>query len=444
MEAMLSFYQKLTHIGVHADLSYLESRRTQMLNLIALTCVPLTFFFSVTNFNSGHHLLSMINLANSAASASVLWLHHKNRYQAGRLVLLAFNFILFSAGCFLYQNGAAYYLLCVLIVTILVYDRRWVQIIAGIAIITVILFVTFYPRTVPPEDSLPISRNIMNTVGALGFMAFIISFFKHIQYGYQAKIEEQHDKLKEMNVDMQKLFSIVSHDIKSPLASLQSVILLFQEGLLSPETTEQSIRMVNRRISQLNDTLENLLHWSSKNLQGLQTTRSHIYLAGAVQETCYFLESLAYQKAIDFNIQIDADAFVYADRDQLSTILRNLLSNAIKFSYSGGTVTIIGRADDGNMVLDVVDQGTGMDHSNVEQLFLSLQNPSFGTDGERGSGVGLLLCHELIKQNEGGITVHSVQGEGSTFRMTLPLGKSQKRTVFASQLAGPEVYAPKS
>ncbi len=431
METILSLYKRLTHIGVHADLSYLESRRTQMLNLIALTCIPLTFFFGLTNFIAQHKLLSLINFSNSLASASVLWLHYKHRYAAGRIVLLAFNFVLFSAGCFLYQNGASYYLLCVLIVTILVYDKRWIQIIAGIAIITVILLVTFYPKIVSVHDALPTSRNMMNTIGALGFMAFIISFFKHIQYGYQAKIEEQHDKLKEMNVDMQKLFSIVSHDIKSPLASLQSVILLFQEGLLSPETTEQSIRLVNRRISQLNVTLENLLHWSSKNLQGLQTTRSHIYLAGAVQETCYFLESLAYQKAIDFDIRIDPDAFVYADRDQLSTILRNLISNAIKFSYPGGTVKIVGRANAGSMILDVIDKGMGMDGVNAKQLFISLREPTFGTDGERGSGVGLLLCYELIKQNEGLITVDSALGEGSTFKMTLPLGKAQMRPVVA-------------
>ncbi len=400
-----------------------------MLNLIAVFCVPLTLFFSVCNFMEDHRLLAGINLANSAASAMVLLLHHRRQYNAGRLVLLAFNFVLFAIGCLLYQNGATYYLLCVLIVTILVYDKKWIQILAGASIIGVILVVTFYPQQLLHKEALSTERNMINMIGALVFMTFIISFFKHVQYGYQAMIEEQHAKLKQMNADMQKIFSIVSHDIKSPLASLQSVIMLFKEGFLTTDATTQSIQLVSKRIVQLNSTLDNLLHWSSNNLKGLHTSKSHINLMGVVQETCYFLEALADQKAIDLDIQVDQEIFVYADRDQLSMILRNLISNAIKFSYAGGTVTLRGVIKEDHVTIQVSDTGVGMRGDHGKALFLSLQAPAFGTDGERGSGVGLMLCHELIKQNGGNIFVESAEGEGSTFSMTLPIGVSNRPTV---------------
>ncbi len=404
-----------------------------MLNLIALSCIPLTLFFSVCNFLKDHQLLASINLANSAASAIVLLLHFRRQYNAGRIVLLAFNFILFAIGCLLYQNGATYYLLCVLIVTILVYDKKWIQILAGAIIIGVIIVVTFYPQQFLHKEALSTERNIINTIGALVFMTFIISFFKHIQYGYQAKIEEQHARLKQMNADMQKIFSIVSHDIKSPLASLQNIIMLFKEGFLTPEATAQSIQLVSKRIGQLNNTLDNLLHWSSNNLKGLQTSKSHIYLVGVVQETCYFLEALADQKAIDFDVQVDQDIFVYADRDQLSTVLRNLISNAIKFSYAGGTVTLRVTITGDRVTLHVSDTGVGMRRDQDKALFLSLQDPAFGTDGERGSGVGLHLCHDLIKQNGGSIFVESKEGMGSTFSMSLPIGVSHRPTVFVKE-----------
>ncbi|KGE15568.1 sensor histidine kinase [Sphingobacterium deserti] len=429
METVLSLYKRLTHIGVHDELSYLASRRVQMLNLIALSCVPLTFFFAICNIINGHYLLSSINLANSAASALVLILHQRQRYHAGRFVLLSFNFLLFATGCFLYQNGAIYYLLCVLIVALLVYDKKGAQIMAGIGVTTVILLATFLPQDLGPREALPTSRQIINTIGALVFLTFIISFFKRIQYGYQKEIEEQRDKLKKMNADMQKIFSIISHDIKSPLASLQGVIALFQEGFISPEVTEQSVKLVNRRIAQLDSTLDNLLRWSSNNLGGLQTTKTHVYLTGAVQETCYFLEGLATEKAIDFAIDIDPDTFVFADRDQLSMILRNLISNAIKFSYAGGTISIRGKRGVGKVTLQVIDRGMGMSKDNENALFRSLQKPSFGTDGERGSGVGLMLSYELIKQNAGTITVESTEGIGTTFSIVLPVGIAERKAV---------------
>ncbi|TDS16098.1 sensor histidine kinase [Sphingobacterium paludis] len=429
METVLSLYKRLTHIGVHGELSYLESRRVQMLNLIALSCIPLTFFFAICNMLHGRYLLSTINLATSGASALVLMLHVRRHYDAGRFVLLTFNFLLFATGCFLYQNGAVYYLLCVLIVALLVYDKKWIQVMAGLAVTTVILLATFLPEHLTAREALPVGRQLVNTIGALVFLTFIVVFFKRIQYGYQKKIEEQRDELKKMNADMQKIFSIIAHDIKSPLASLQGVIALFQEGFISPQITEESIKLVDRRVKQLDSTLENLLRWSSNNLGGLQTTKSHVYLAGAVQETCYFLEGLASGKAIDFAIDIDRDTFVFADRDQLSMILRNLISNAIKFSYAGGTVTLQGRRSVDKVTLQVIDNGMGMNTENEKALFRSLQRPSFGTEGERGSGVGLMLSYELIKQNAGTIAVKSIEGKGTIFSIVLPVGIPEKKAI---------------
>lgn len=400
----------------------MENKRTQMLNLIAAMCAPLTLFFFVLNISESRYLLSAINLSNCLVSASVFALHRVGRYGTARIMLLGFNFIFFTLGNYFYQNGSIYFLLSILIVSILVYDSKWLQTLFAGSIIAIIVWLTFYPNPAIEADQLSMGRKMMNTVGALFFIAFIIAFFKHIQYDYQAKIEEQHKRLKDINDNMQNLFSIVSHDIKSPLASLQNMLSLFKANLLSAENAQHSINLMNKRVVQLNITLENLLHWSSKNLDGIETHPSYINIRNAVKETCYFFEPLAEQKAITFTINIPEGLFVFADYDQLGIILRNLVSNAIKFSFPNASICLTAKPKGQQVHLQVIDFGTGMEQEKATQLFLHLQSPMFGTDGERGSGVGLLLCSELVRRNGGTITATSNPNQGSIFTVTLPAG----------------------
>ncbi|SFT14713.1 sensor histidine kinase [Sphingobacterium wenxiniae] len=431
MKGILLLYKRLINIGVYKDISYLENRRTQMLNFIALCCVPLTLFFTIYNFSDGRYILSAINAGNFLVSFLVYPLHYNRQYGKARFILLGFNFILFASGSYFFHNGAIYFLLSAFIVSILVYDKRWIPITTGILTVIIIILVEFYPFPNLMPTPLPEGRKMFNMVTAILFIGFIISFFKHIQYGYQNKIREQNEQLKGMNRNMQKLFSIISHDIKSPLASLQNTLMLFRQNLLSEETTKEFVHQINKRVSHLNITIENLLQWSSSNLQDIQAHPDHISLLGAVKETSLFLEGIITHKNITLDIHIDPELFVFADRNQLAMILRNVINNAIKFSYSDDVIAIIATSDKKNITLQIIDNGMGITEEQSNLLFQTLQSPTFGTQGERGSGIGLLLTNELVQQNQGSIAVKKNKERGTTFTIILPVGTIQRKIVLA-------------
>src|SRR5690606_36879512 len=196
-------------------------------------------------------------------------------------------------------------------------------------------------------------------------------------------------------------------------------------------TTKEFVHQINKRVSHLNITIENLLQRSSSNLQDIQAHPDHISLLGAVKETSLFLEGIMTHKNITLDIHIDPELFVFADRNQLAMILRNVINNAIKFSYSDDVIAIIATSDKKNITLQIIDNGMGIKEEQSNLLFQTLQSPTFGTQGERGSGIGLLLTNELVQQNQGSIAVKKNKERGTTFTIILPVGTIQRKIVLA-------------
>ena len=419
---IIAYLEKKASIGTYPGMSYLEERRTRLLNLIALPCIPLMFFFCIVNLVQGRYILSAINLANTLSSIFVLVLHYHRRYYFARLFLLGFNLAFFTIAGLYFHNGAEFFLLSILLVTMLVYDEGWLEIILCIVVVLAILLVISYPQ--PPVLGAPVSKSrvFINILSVTAFIVFVILFFKRIQYGYQNQIESQRQVLQAMNQDKEKLFSIVAHDIRSPLVTLQSLLDHFQEGLLTADELLQSANLLRDRVAGLNSTLDNLLRWSTLGMQGMQTQRQNFYLLPILKEAIQFFDLLVAQKDLQIHTRVPETAVLYADRDQVSVILRNLISNAVKFSFTGGIITISAEETDNLIVLSVADQGAGMDEQRVRTLFLNRQDPDFGTAGERGTGLGLLVCKEFAQLNNGAIYAESHLGKGTVFSVSLQKG----------------------
>ena len=177
----------LQSIGIYPDLPYLEGKKIQMLNLIVLFCIPLTFFFTCTNLVGVRPFLAFINACSFISSLSTLILHHYRYYKAARSTLIIFNLIFFTMGGYYFHNGAEYLLLCLLIVTLLVYDNIYIQILASCATILAIILVIFYPSDFFSDNYVPVQRVMFNFVSAISFLLIIIAVFKDIQYTYQKK-----------------------------------------------------------------------------------------------------------------------------------------------------------------------------------------------------------------------------------------------------------------
>ena len=434
MKKLWRYCKVLESIGIHSGISYLDGKKVRMLNLIAWICIPFTFFFSCVNWYEGRHFLSAINASNFIASVLVLTLHHYRHYASSKLVLTFGNFLFFFLGGFFYDNGGEYFLLSTLIVVLLVYDKKWIQISSGILILSAMFIVAFFPNPLFFEQQVPAARIFFNFIGSVSFIIVVVVFFKNIQLSYQDKIQEQHAKLKEMNNAMENIFSIIAHDIRSPLISVQDMLSLFQEDIINEQTMKTHAHVIKNRISHLTEALDNLLKWSARNIHGLKAHRTNVSVASTIKEVLQLLAPQASQKKITLQEEIDRNLIVHVDKDQITMILRNIISNAIKYSFFGETVIISAKNIQGQAVITIEDNGIGMTKDKLAQLFKNLQIPTIGTDGERGSGLGLLLCKELLTENGGNFNITSQPNTGSTFTITLPLKKSKPLQLEVSTL----------
>ncbi len=237
------------------------------------------------------------------------------------------------------------------------------------------------------------------------------------------EIEQQASLLTKTNEQKNRLFSIISHDLRSPLASLQAITTLLDPEILQKEDLENTRNEISQRINNLSDMMNGLLNWAKQQMEGEKTSPESFDLSTLSQEIVQLYEERAEAKGVSLKRRIMPNSLVYGDLNQARAILRNLVGNAIKFTNQDDAIEILSEPNDsGGMTIMVRDTGVGMDSEKASDLFNIHPESTVGTSGEKGIGLGLILAQEFVEKNGGKIWVESKLGEGSTFYFTLPLG----------------------
>lgn len=236
---------------------------------------------------------------------------------------------------------------------------------------------------------------------------------------------EEHRRLRQMeqlNRLKDELFAIVSHDIRAPLAIFLNLTdILEEERTRFSEDSREVLDAVKEKAKSTYAMVENLLEWVRSQKDGIALHASPHDLSSIVEETIHQLESRSAAKQVSIRNEVADGVQVRADREAVRLILRNLLSNTIKYTASGGLVRIHTEERDETVLVTVRDNGIGMDPERMKMLFGDRPLASLpGTDGETGTGIGLLVCKELLQRSGGTIGVHSIPGEGSAFFFSLP------------------------
>ncbi|MGW8123051.1 sensor histidine kinase [Roseivirga echinicomitans] len=237
----------------------------------------------------------------------------------------------------------------------------------------------------------------------------------------EKKVEERTKELSEANATKDKFFSIIAHDLRSPMIALQGVGQKL-EYFIKRDKQEKLLEMggkIDQSVDQLNHLLNNLLNWAASQTGGVPHNPSKLDLEVLMEENIELYRSLAESKGIEVGCEL-AVKFVYADLNTTSTIIRNLMSNALKFTRDGGKIRISAQEKNGMVEIQIEDQGVGMDEHTLEQLFKGNVTGQLGERGEKGFGLGLKLCKEFTEMNGGQISVMSKLNIGSTFTVTLP------------------------
>lgn len=236
--------------------------------------------------------------------------------------------------------------------------------------------------------------------------------------------KEAHNELKELNATREKLFSIIAHDLKSPFTSILGFSDLLGKNIKNYDISksEKFAGHINSAAKTTLNLLDNLLDWAKAQTGKIKFKPERIQISNSLVHILEILHPSAEIKNIKINLDETEDIFVCADPDMLQTIIRNLLSNAIKYTNFGGKISITIAKDHEYALIRITDNGIGMSPNTLENIFKIDEKSSIpGTANERGSGLGLLLCHEFVEKQGGRIWAESELGKGSMFCFTLPL-----------------------
>lgn len=233
---------------------------------------------------------------------------------------------------------------------------------------------------------------------------------------------EINQKLSDSNNIKDKLFSIISHDLKSPLYSLEETLNLFKNKQMNKVSLMKYIKLVNNILETNKFLLENLLNWSMSHMRDSKLKIELIDPRPILMEVYALHEQSAISKKVHLRLNQISEVKCKADRNALRLILRNLLSNAIKFTPKNGIVLLDIEIYENKCKILVQDSGIGMNKDTINSLFqYNRDNISLGTNQEGGSGLGLYICKEFLEKMEGSISVESSTGKGSRFQVILPI-----------------------
>jgi PAS domain S-box-containing protein len=240
-------------------------------------------------------------------------------------------------------------------------------------------------------------------------------------------IQQYSDELQELNARKDKFFSIIAHDLRSPIAGLMGLTRMLSLKYLDMDMKEigQTSKYINKVSNNFYNLVNNLLEWSKVQIGNYSFKPTVFNLKDLTEDIHLLLNENFKEKQIHFHNELGNEVSIYADHYMVHSVLQNLFSNAIKYTKPGGQIYISSTQEKGMVKVKVLDTGIGMAPIQMQQLFkIEKQQSTKGTEGEPGTGLGLFLCKEFIQKHGGYITVESQPDTGTTFWFTLPQYKS--------------------
>ncbi len=235
------------------------------------------------------------------------------------------------------------------------------------------------------------------------------------------ELVEAQEALKTASETKDKLFSIIAHDIKSPLNLFQSILNLKNDDVITNDQFMEYQESIKDRLSKLSGTVDELLNWSRMQLGGINAYPAKVNVNSVVQENAELFDSLIKRKKIDFKIDASPDIEAWIDENHFKVALRNLIHNAIKYTGGGGFVQVIGDQTEKETIVSVVDSGIGMSAQRIESIIKKeIQKSKVGTDKEMGAGLGLSLSFGLLEKNNCDVSVISEPDKGTKVEIKIP------------------------
>lgn len=285
-------------------------------------------------------------------------------------------------------------------------------------------FEYFYPDTIQSLYTSRMSKfgDLATSYCLCGLTMLIgLSYIKKNYYNSQSLLKAKADDLERINQTKNKMFSIVSHDLKAPIASIQSYLEILSVMDINDQERHRIKGDLMLMTQNTDMMLSNLLMWSGSQMEGINMDRKLIDLETSIVPVIEIFKSISSRKQVELSYNIEPNLNVMADNNMLQLVIRNILSNAVKFTHTGGSVNLNAGYENSMCVISIKDTGTGMSEETKAEIFSVKAQSSYGTNNEKGVGLGLNLSKEFTELQDGQIRFESELGVGTTFYITLPL-----------------------
>jgi two-component system, sensor histidine kinase and response regulator len=392
--------------------------------VISLEVVIQTLFLALLGL-FGVHTLSRVYKKHTAAILV---------YALGSYGLMTFNFFANSGS--IGPTLFLFFLTFQLLIATTSEKNQWVWVWMHLAVPSFLLTFEFVmPTAIPNSYENPISRYfdlITSYLVSIVFIYFTTFYLrqnldkeKEIAVERARKIDLQNQELERLNQDKSKLLSIISHDLRSPLSSIQTYLEMLNRMNLDVDKRNMVQQQLLEQTRSTTTMLNNLVTWSKGQMQGMKVHPKPFSVLHTLEEIIKVHDPIAQHKSIAITLHTHTDQKVYADPDMISIALRNLINNAIKFTPNNGTVDVYTEQNNDFVVVKIADSGVGIKKEEAEKLFSGLATITYGTNNEKGMGLGILLAKEYIEANGGTISVQSEYGMGATFTVSIPIAHTE-------------------
>lgn len=278
------------------------------------------------------------------------------------------------------------------------------------------------------KSQLRFNEKVNIFLGVLALILFTGALFVFYSQRKTAKlnklVSEQKLELEKLGRVKDRIFSVVSHDMRTPVNSLISFIQLLEGGNINQEKLTKYAGNLKNTLGYTSTMMENLLNWASSQMQGFKPVLEKFDVQLSAQEVINSMEAIAAQKGIQLKNEIDKETFCFADQNMSALVLRNLISNAIKFTPNNGTVIIKAEQQANRIFIKINDTGVGLSDQQILEFnqfgYQETGKSTLGTNKEKGTGIGLVLCKTFVSMMNGSLQVKSEANHGSEFTLSLP------------------------
>ena len=441
-QGALSFLAKIKSIGVTATMEDYEKRKLGIFNqlnffqLLTGIVVPLA---GIMHNEKIPPLAFLVASIPAFTSVLVLWLNSRHH---PHFALVAYFIIYPIATGIVYLSGINLgvelsFILYGILSVFFIQEISQMLFALGLAMVNYFVLAVVCKSFRYQLDTANIAFYFFNQLLAIAFIFYGLFLIKKENHDYQQSIlrqkedisakgqllRQQTEALTELNAVKNRLFSIIAHDLKSPIYALRNLFQNMQQYDLPASEIKAMVPEVVDELTYTTSLMENLLQWARSQMQADAVKPQLIDVSGLMSEVAKLLRLQAEAKQIHVVLQADGRLCAFADKDMINLVLRNLLSNAIKYTPEKGAITLGVHKAGGGVEVFVKDTGTGISPEALAKIELNDYYTTKGTAGESGTGLGLMLCKEFLSRNGGKMHIESKTGKGSVFSFTLPSGE---------------------